>query len=385
MTRLDKKEIKGPLQVYQSNDLIEAYFPENMTVTEHKIIRYAIARIGQNPETFPYVQFTVKEFLEETGMSGHGYYQRISELTEGLMSKSFRLSSKDAPESDFAWYTWFTTIRYKDGVVTAEFNHHIAPLITNLTGRFTKYALLTVGKLQSTYTFALFELLTQYEKIGKRTVTIDYLRKSIGLGDKYPQYANLKARILVNAQKELREINAIDFTFKEIRSGRRVTAIEFNIQRIGMLENVMVGEKETRLFLEQAKPLLKEYGYSIPTRTLKTWAGYGIEELRIVLKDINENDRSMTSPEAYINAILAKRKTQIDQEAEAIQADNYLTKKHIIDFIRTYSSGSNLPKSIIGQEFRSYMYKRGYEQEEVEAIWEDNEVYILESGKLTKY
>lgn len=381
MTSLDKKEIKGQLQVYQSNDLIEAYFPENMTVTEHKIIRYAIARIGQNPETFPYVQFTVKEFLQETGMSGHGYYQRISKLTEGLMSKSFRLSSKDEPESDFVWFTWFTTIRYKDGVVTAEFNHHIEPHITNLTGRFTKYALLTVGQLQSTYTFALFELLTQYAKIGKRTVTIEYLRKSIGLGDKYPQYANLKARILVSAQKELREINAIDFTFKEIRSGRRVTAIEFDIEKIGMLENMIVDEKETRLFLDQAKPLLKEHGYSISVRTLKTWAGYGIEELRIVLQDIKENGRTMTSPESYIDVILAKRKAEIEQAAEAIKADSYLTKKHIIDFTQKYSPGTTLPKSIIGQEFRLYMQERRYDQATVEAIWEDNQNYIVEAVK----
>lgn len=61
--------------VIQSNHLIEAYYATDLNATEHKIIRYAAAKVAKKPETFPHVEFSVQEFLKAAGgLRGRNYY-----------------------------------------------------------------------------------------------------------------------------------------------------------------------------------------------------------------------------------------------------------------------------------------------------------------------
>lgn len=47
--------------------------------------------------------------------------------------------------------------------------------------------------------------------------------------EEYPLYANFKSRVILTAQKELKQKTDIYFSFKEIKQGRKVVAIEFEI------------------------------------------------------------------------------------------------------------------------------------------------------------
>ncbi|BDR68557.1 hypothetical protein K144316041_p10600 (plasmid) [Clostridium tetani] len=48
-------------------------------------------------------------------------------------------------------------------------------------------------------------------------------------GKSYNVYANLKNKVILQAQKELNEKTDIKFTFEEIKTGRKVTSIKFYI------------------------------------------------------------------------------------------------------------------------------------------------------------
>ncbi|MBF0556161.1 MAG: RepB family plasmid replication initiator protein, partial [Nitrospirae bacterium] len=76
----------------------------------------------------------------------------------------------------------------------------------------------------------LYELLIQYWRLGERRFEVEELRKILGITDsEYPLYANFKQRVILTAQAELAKSTDLSFTFKEIKTGRKVTGIEFTI------------------------------------------------------------------------------------------------------------------------------------------------------------
>ena len=227
MPDLSKKNTEKRLQIYQSNDLVEAIYEDDLTATEHKIIRYAAGKIVKSPEHFPNVSFTVTEFIKAAGLSGNSYYSKVSKIASELTKKRIKIKT----DSQVGWFPWFKGIVYKDGMVHIQFNDVIEPYLINLTeqGRYTKYDFPTIGHMQSPYTIRLFELLQQYVKIQKRSFRLDKLKEHLGVGDKYKQYGHFKSRILLKTQEELNDINVLTFDFREIKNGRRVEEIEFDI------------------------------------------------------------------------------------------------------------------------------------------------------------
>ena len=58
------------------------------------------------------------------------------------------------------------------------------------------------------------------------------LRKLLGAEDIYPAYGNFKQRVLMPAQKELKNKTDISFNLEEIKSGRRVKKVKFIIHSV---------------------------------------------------------------------------------------------------------------------------------------------------------
>ena len=85
--------------------------------------------------------------------------------------------------------------------------------------------------MNSVYSIRIYELLKQYERIRKRKLTLEELRYFLGIEkEKYIQYGHLKNKVLLVAQKEINEKTDIQFTFNEIKTGRKVTGFEFDIK-----------------------------------------------------------------------------------------------------------------------------------------------------------
>src|SRR5690606_31316286 len=78
----------------------------------------------------------------------------------------------------------------------------------------------------------IYELLKQYEKIQERTFLLSDLRELLGAENIYPAYGNFKQRVLLPAQKELKNKTDISFKLEEIKNGRRVVKVKFIIQSV---------------------------------------------------------------------------------------------------------------------------------------------------------
>lgn len=115
------------------------------------------------------------------------------------------------------------------------------PHLLSLKGEYLSYDATNTNNLSSFYHVRLYEILKQYERIGKRTITVEELKKKLGVieeilhagkveyYDYMPKYSAFRTKVLLKAQKALAKNTDISFTFKGLKRGRSYYAIEFTI------------------------------------------------------------------------------------------------------------------------------------------------------------
>ncbi|KJU82529.1 initiator RepB protein [Candidatus Magnetobacterium bavaricum] len=214
--------------VVKSNDLIEARY--DLTLTEQRVILYMVSMIEPKDDDFKTYRITVSEFAEIMEIDRSDAYRQIRLVTESLISNVIRIYKTET--NSYLSTSWLSSSHYfvGEGYVELRFDPGLKPYLLNMKERFTSYKLTAVARLNSSYSIRIYEILKQYQKIGIRTFTITDLRTILGVDDKeYPFYWNFKAKVILVAQRELVKSTDISFTFKETKTGRKVTGIVFTI------------------------------------------------------------------------------------------------------------------------------------------------------------
>lgn len=100
---------------------------------------------------------------------------------------------------------------------------------------YTNYAPLNLeimAKFTSFYSQRLYEALRMWSRTGQRIThiyKIDTIKFILGVGDKYPEYKNLKQRVLAQAIKEINAVGNMEVDVNEIKEGKRVVKLMFFI------------------------------------------------------------------------------------------------------------------------------------------------------------
>lgn len=356
----------------QSNNLIEAHYDTDLTALEHKILRYAASKIKDNSGSFPDISFTLTEFLNVCGIKGKGYYTRVEKIADELTRKRIKIKTTEKT----GWFPWFSGIIYKDGHIHMKFNELVKPLLLELEGQFTKYNYKYIGDMQSGYTIRLFEILKQYAPIGKRRISVDILKRMLGIENKYEQYGQFKLRVLNQAKKELDEKKGLTFEFDEIKEGRKVKELVFYIHlkepKIALKEVAAAGNS----FIQEARFLLESYSFEIPDRTLQNWQKYGIDLLGSVLGEIKDN--KIDHPVPYIEKVLSTKYNERLKLESDLLADTEEAKQLMAVFIQKSASQEPLPQWMVKEDFEEFM-KSSYDREEIQQLWETNGEYICQA------
>ena len=95
------------------------------------------------------------------------------------------------------------------------------PLMFEFKDRYFTYQLWNALHLKSANQIRLYEILKQYEKIGKREIPVADLREMLGLEpDEYPRWDNFKTKVIDSCQQAIAENTDITFTYEKGKSGR---------------------------------------------------------------------------------------------------------------------------------------------------------------------
>lgn len=212
--------------VVKSNNLIEAKY--NLTLNEQKILMHSVSKIDRNKEKFNLVQTEVRDFARLIGTTTDRYVE-FRELVKSLRSKELIFINEEGKEIITGW---LSSISYEgDGVIELEFSEKLAPELLKLREKFTKYQLQNILYMKNKHSIRIYELLKQYEKIGKRKFEYFELRNLLGLKNEYKRKHDFEKKVIEPAKKEINAQTDITIDYTKIRKGRSIIGYNFTIER----------------------------------------------------------------------------------------------------------------------------------------------------------
>lgn len=223
---MEAKEQSSKELVVQSNKLISGRFA--MTLLERRIFLKMVSMIKPTDKDFQDIIIDVKDIIHDTGLQGNSLYFELRKATKRLLQHVCELEE----ENQLIQVSLISSAVYNKGKATIQlrFDPALKPYLLELKKNFTIYGLQQALRLKSYYSLRIFELLKQFASTGYRLMTIEELRFALGIKDEYSKYADFKKRVILKAKKEL-ESTDMKFEFREIKSGKKVTAIEFKFAK----------------------------------------------------------------------------------------------------------------------------------------------------------
>lgn len=219
-------------QVYKSNALVEASY--RLTPAEQRIMLCCISQVRRDQTLTDEVMYrvSVADYAALVGTDSHSTYKEVADAALRLKRREVWL--REFPNGDgqrprTLVTGWVQSIAYieSEGHIELRFTKDMLPYLTQLSERFTRYALSDVAKMTSSHAIRLYELLCQWRDAGKREVAIEWLRDSFKLGDKYPALKDFKRRVIEPAVAQINEHSPLWVKWDQRKTGRRVSHLVF--------------------------------------------------------------------------------------------------------------------------------------------------------------
>lgn len=233
----DNKLIKKKTRVSVSNSLNQMVFEQkDMNLQAFRMLMFYLAKINPKRPEFTEVKVLLTEYAEMLGVELNE--QAIDKSTDMLLGYVVKLEPKQSENSKYEelsnkvqLFTQSRLLRRKsDGALMLTFKCHdeLKPHIFNLQSQFTKFEVWNILNLSNFQDIRMYMLLSQYRVVGTRTLTLEELKKHLGIDkDAYPEYKIFSRDVLKKCQKALKEQTDICFEFKAV--GRPARSVCFEI------------------------------------------------------------------------------------------------------------------------------------------------------------
>ena len=236
------------------NDLVQARFSDSLTTNEQKILFAVLSnieppefdidndgrRVIKKPieEVAPF-RVPIKDFTEWLGFKDPNY-TAFKNTVKKLMRKLIEIQQEDGSWELFQWVTKSSYIA-NEGVAEIKISPELYPYLLNLENNFTTTRLNVLLSFKSVYSSRLYQLVKKWEKIGSWKIEVEELKNLLGVPIlkevngkkvfKLAQYGHFKQRALDVALKEVNTNSEFDVTITEHKTGRKITALSFNIKK----------------------------------------------------------------------------------------------------------------------------------------------------------
>lgn len=232
----------GELIVMKSNELIQK-FKFTLSKMELRIVNYLIANINSPlyDEEFNTMTFDISDFYKAMGIENAtgSTYNYIKNIIYGLKHKDSGWVDMGDYETIVSWIEK-PKIHKKSGQIEIKLDDDLKPYLLKMNG-FIQARMNYYYQMNSKYSMRLYELLKSWE--GRKTVRFEVieLRASIDAMKKsYDNFGMLKLKVINPSVEEINEITDINISYKEIKRGRKVTHLEFTIDKIKNPEKILI-------------------------------------------------------------------------------------------------------------------------------------------------
>ncbi len=216
-----------------ANQIVQAR--HRLDPRQQKVIAWAIGQIARDDREFMTHKLSVAEFAHLTGAENSGQiYRQMETVTSSLLQEVLHIKIQDGDRRRVK-FQWLSECVYRDGEGTVELRFHerLRPYLLELRSRFTQLRLEKFYKFRSSYTIRFYERVEMNRGVNRLTwqMTLPELREWLGLDDdSYSKFGLFRANILDIAQRELDTKSDWSFSFQLVKTGRRITGVEFTLR-----------------------------------------------------------------------------------------------------------------------------------------------------------
>lgn len=391
--RKQKPKSHGVVRIIRkSNKLVEARY--KLDIWETRIFTKMLMMINKGDDDFKKYKIYLRDLVEDFDLGKNQQaYPLLRQGARKLMRKVFYLPYEvDGVERLFeaplvtgldSAVTDGRTVRDDHLYIEVSFAPEMKPYLIQLKSQFTMYDARNILKLPSTYSIRIYELLKQYERIGKRTFKVDELKQIIGVKeeveingkkefkDSYPLYGNFRQRVLLKAQKDLKKYTDIQFIFEPKRTGRKVTHLIFYIELNQTTQKKFVPSKVEKIEIETdadqdlvqelfamvkkwvAIGVVKNWVTTLPEKQIRNGIAYTLKQIKSgkeisnvagylqtivrtsVVLDANKEKKKKNTARKIKEKASVNRLEALEAEKKKLMLDKYQKEKSLVDIILT--------------------------------------------------
>ena len=205
--------------VTMSNMLTRASY--SLSLSEKRLLMLAITCLDNASDESQIIRIKPGEYAAFYALNNTGAYRTLKRAVENLWTRTL-------VTDDNTKYRWIITSKYEDGFVELEFHPRLRPHLIQLKNQFTQYFLHRAADFKLLYTWRLFELIMQFKSTGYLKIELDEFKKIMDVPSAYDRdFGLVRSKVIAPAITEIKEKDGLKITWKPIKTGRKVTTLEF--------------------------------------------------------------------------------------------------------------------------------------------------------------
>ena len=258
--------------IVMDNSIVKASY--NLSVSEQRLLLSALVQIPKNEPIDPKrAYYITREDFVRLGANADQATRDIRNATKDLMKKTLLIDT-NAGILEFHWlsevlrfdknadaklklkypnpedyknylnglrkYNLLESLPFgrnsDDIVARVVFDSRILPLLSELKSNFTQFLIDDVAGFGSVYSFRFYQMMMQFRSTGYCKISLDDLRYTLALFEKYEATKDLRKWVIEPAIKEIREKTSFFIEHKLIKTGQRYTYLELKFKQKKTIE-----------------------------------------------------------------------------------------------------------------------------------------------------
>ena len=207
--------------IVQKQNILNEIRANNLTLQELRFFSIYLSKINPYDKSTRAVTFKLTDFQKIMDFKRLNIVQ-LKAATDSLLTKLVHIPKESGGYTTFQLFKECTIDKDSSGewYVSIDAHDKALPLMFDFKDRYFKYELWNALRLKSANQIRMYEILKQYENIGKREIKVDDLRELLGIApNEYPRWDRFKDRVLDSCQQALKQFTDICYTYERGKTG----------------------------------------------------------------------------------------------------------------------------------------------------------------------
>ena len=266
------------LTIVHANSLVEASY--SLNITEMRILALASTKVDSKTKSIGEIRINVSEYNKTYEITHKRSYGDLRDAVKSIMRKPVKFYEGSKVKE----LSWLVMNEYdldeKGSHVLLEFSPKIEPYLFELKERFTQINFKYASKLNTSFSFRLYQWLKKIEHLNKHkdglaisnTLDIEWMKQQAQLIGQYDRWGNFNDFVIKPAIDKINANTDISVFYEPVKSGRKVTAVKFSYvvekdescikplrPRLFRRPKVVKGSHEEGVWMRKNLALLLEY------------------------------------------------------------------------------------------------------------------------------